>query len=104
VSDKGIFARYDAKTGKNTYKSRIHPEAYNFTSSPWAYNDMIFCINEEGKTFVIKAGEEFELLGINSVDDFTLATPAIAADRLLIRTQGMIYSIRGSKRQAGVSP
>jgi len=97
VSDKGIFARYDAKTGNNTYKSRIHPEAYNFTASPWAYNDMIFCINEEGKTFVIKAGEEFELLGINSVDGFTLATPAIAGDRLLIRTREMIYSIRGSK-------
>jgi outer membrane protein assembly factor BamB len=97
LSDKGIFARYDAKTGKNTYKSRIHPEAYNFTSSPWAYNDMIFCINEEGKTFVIKAGEEFELLGVNYVDDITLATPAIAGDRLLIRTQETLLSIRGSK-------
>jgi outer membrane protein assembly factor BamB len=98
LSDKGIFARYDAKTGKNTYKSRIHPEAYNFTSSPWAYNDKIFCINEEGKTFVIKAGEKFEFLGVNSLDDMTLATPAIAGDRLLIRTQEMIYSIRGSNR------
>jgi outer membrane protein assembly factor BamB len=94
VGDKGIFARYDAKTGENTYKSRIHPTAYNFTSSPWAYNGMIFCLNEEGHTFVIKAGNEFELLGINSLEGFTLATPAIVGDRLLIRTQGALYSIR----------
>jgi hypothetical protein len=55
---------------------------------------MVFCINEEGKTFVIKAGEEFELLGINELEGFTLATPAIAGDRLLIRTQEKLYSIR----------
>ena len=94
LSDKGIFSRYDAKTGKRTYKSRIHKTARNFTSSPWAYNNMVFCINEEGNTFVIKAGEEFELLGINALEGFTLATPAIAGDRLLIRTQNSLYSIR----------
>jgi hypothetical protein len=55
---------------------------------------MVFCINEEGHTFVIKAGEEFELLGINELEGFTLATPAIAGDRLLIRTQSKLYSIR----------
>jgi outer membrane protein assembly factor BamB len=94
LSDKGIFSRYDPKTGKQSYKSRIHRTARNFTSSPWAYNQMVFCINEEGHTFVIKAGEEFELLGINELEGFTLATPAIAGDRLLIRTQSKLYSIR----------
>ncbi len=97
LTDKGIFSRYDPKTGKNNYKSRIHTTARNFTSSPWAYDGKIFCINEEGRTFVIQAGEEFALLGINSLDEFTQATPALAGDRVLIRTQGHLYSIRGSK-------
>jgi hypothetical protein len=43
---------------------------------------------------VIKSCEEFELLGINELEGFTLATPAIAGDRLLIRTQSKLYSIR----------
>jgi len=94
LSDKGIFSQFDPKTGKQIYKTRIHRNARNFTSSPWAYNQMVFCINEEGQTFVIKAGKEFELLGTNSLEDFTLATPAIAGDRLLIRTQKKLYSIR----------
>jgi hypothetical protein len=56
---------------------------------------MIFCLNEEGDTYVIKAGEKFELLGTNSLEEFAMATPAIVGGRLLIRTQRKLYSIRG---------
>ena len=41
-----------------------------------------------------RAGEEFELVGVNPLDDFALASPAIVGDRLLIRTQSKLYSIR----------
>jgi outer membrane protein assembly factor BamB len=94
LSVKGIFSRLDPKTGQEIYKSRIHRTARNFTASPWAYNGMIFCLNEEGDTFVIKVGEEFELLGINSLDEFSMATPAIAGNRLLVRTKSKLYSFR----------
>jgi outer membrane protein assembly factor BamB len=95
LTDKGIFSRLDPKTGERTYRTRVHRTGRNFTASPWAYNGMIFCLNEEGNTFVIKAGEEFELLGINSLDEFAMATPAMAEGRLLIRTQSKLYSLRG---------
>ena len=94
LTDKGIFSKYDPKTGERLYRSRIHRTARNFTSSPWAYNGMVFVANEEGDTFVIGTGDEFQLLGINSLDEFTMATPAISGDRLLIRTQGHLYAIR----------
>ena len=94
LTDKGIFTRHDAKTGERTYRTRIHTTARNFTSSPWAYNGHIFAINEEGDTFVMKAGEEFEFVSINSLDEWVLASPAISGDRLLIRTQSKLYSIR----------
>ncbi len=61
---------------------------------------MIFCLNEEGDTFVVKAGEKFELLGINSLDEFAMATPVLAGRRLLIRTQSKLYSIRGEAKAA----
>lgn len=57
-------------------------------------------LSEEGATFVIEAGGEFRLLGVNALDEFTMATPAIVGDRLLIRTQGHLYSIR-NLRQGG---
>ncbi len=94
LTDAGIFSKLDPATGKRLYRSRIHSTARNFTASPWAYDGKVFALNEEGDTFVIGTGEEFELLGITSLDVFSMATPAIAGDRLLIRTQGKLRSIR----------
>lgn len=100
LTDKGIFARYDPKTGERTYRKRLHRGARNFTASPWAYGGMIFCLNEEGDTFVVKAGETFELLGTNSLDEFSMATPALSGGRLLLRTQGRLYSLRNETEGA----
>jgi hypothetical protein len=96
LNEVGILTRFDAKTGRESYKSRLASDGGSgaFTSSPWAYNDRIFCLDEEGKTYVVKAGESFELLRVNSLDEMTLASPAIAGDRLLLRTETRLYSIR----------
>lgn len=97
LTETGILTRFDAKTGKQVYKTRIDPAATAFTTSPWAYNGRLFCLSEEGQTFVIDAGEEFKLLHVNPLDDFTLASPAIVGERLLIRTEHHLYSIRQRK-------
>ena len=93
ITDTGILSRYDATTGKLGYRSRIEG-GVAFTSSPWASDGKIFCLNEEGKTFVIAAGEKYELLKVNDVDEFALATPALVGDRLILRTETQLYSIR----------
>jgi hypothetical protein len=72
----------------------VAPQAATFTASPWAYNGHIFALSEEGDTFVIEAGSEYKLERVNSLGDFSMATPAIVGDRLLIRTQHKLYSIR----------
>jgi hypothetical protein len=51
-------------------------------------------MGEEGTTYVIEAANEYRLLATNRLDDWTLASPAIVGDRLLIRTQSRLYSIR----------
>ena len=105
VTDKGILSRHNALTGERAYRSRISPEASAFTASPWAYNAKIFVLSEEGDTFVIDTTEEYKLLGVNSLGEFSLASPAIVGDRLLIRTRNHIYSIRNRKNGTnGVGP
>jgi outer membrane protein assembly factor BamB len=94
LTETGILNRYEAKTGKQTYKTRIDPAATAFTTSPWAYNGKLFCLSEEGQTFVVTTGEEFKLSHINALDDFAQASPAVVGDRLLIRTEHRLYSIR----------
>jgi outer membrane protein assembly factor BamB len=95
LTETGILNRYDAKTGKQTYKTRIDPAATAFTTSPWAYNGKLFCLSEEGQTFVVGTGEQFQLLRVNELDDMAQASPALVGERLLIRTEHRLYSIKG---------
>ncbi len=57
----------------------------------------IFALSEDGDTYVIQAGPEFKVLAKNSLNELTLATPAIANGSLIVRTASKLYRI-GSKR------
>lgn len=97
--DFGFLGCLDARTGKVHYeKERIRPEAATaFTASPWAANGRIFALSEDGDTFVFEAGTRYRLLHVNSLNEMCMATPAIAGDRLLIRTLSQLYCIRNLK-------
>ncbi|HEV3204702.1 MAG TPA: PQQ-binding-like beta-propeller repeat protein [Gemmataceae bacterium] len=99
LKDRGFFSCLEAKTGKEVYKDqRIGPGANSFTSSPWAYDGKIFCLSEDGDTFVLQAGPEFKLLGKNSLDELCMATPALSQGSLFIRTESKLYRIqKGAK-------
>ena len=92
--DRGFFTCHDARTGKEIYtKVRLDPTASGFTASPWAYNGKLFAMSEDGTTYVIQAGPEFKVIGQNSLDEFTMASPAIHQDSLVIRTATTLYRI-----------
>lgn len=100
--DRGIIACYDAKTGEVVYGKQRLPNGRAFTTSPWAYDGRIYCLNEYGETFVIKAGREYELLHTNKLGDneMCMSTPAIAGDKLLIRGKEKLYCISKTKHEA----
>jgi outer membrane protein assembly factor BamB len=92
--DQGFLTCHNAKTGEEIYgRQRIDPASANFTSSPWAYNNRIFCLNEDGDTYVIEAGGPFKVLGKNSLQEMCMATPAIANGGLILRTFSKLYRI-----------
>jgi outer membrane protein assembly factor BamB len=91
--DRGMLSCYEAKTGKPVYeKQRLGATA--FTASPWAYNGKVFCLSEDGDTFVVRAGRDFKVLGRNRLDDMALATPALAGGSLFVRTASKLYCLR----------
>lgn len=100
--DRGFLTCYDAKTGEQVYDKQRLEGGRAFTASPWAADGKIFCLNEFGATFVIQAGAEFKLLDTNELDEEPLymATPALAGDRLLIRSETHLYSIAGGESGA----
>jgi outer membrane protein assembly factor BamB len=99
LRDRGFFSCYDAKTGKEIYPpQRLGAEA--FTASPWAYDGKIFCLSEDGDTFVIQAGPEYKILGKNSLQEMCMATPAIVRGSLILRTETKLYRIRKGAKTA----
>lgn len=91
-----MIACLRALTGKPVYDRQRLPQEMHFTASPWANDGKIFCLDEDGVTFVLRAGDKFEVLHTNKLadDDMCMATPAIVGDRLLIRTSQRVYCVR----------
>jgi outer membrane protein assembly factor BamB len=97
--DRGILLNHDARTGREIYgRQRVSLESSGFTASPWAYNQKIFAISEDGETFVMQAGPEFKLLWRNALNGMVLASPAIARGSLFIRTSSKLYRIARAQR------
>lgn len=98
--DRGFFAAFDAKSGGELFAQQRLPNGRAFTASPWAANGKIFCLNEDGVTFVLRDSDKYELVRTNALaeDDMGMATPAIVGDRLLIRTAARLYCIRSSQQ------
>jgi outer membrane protein assembly factor BamB len=88
----GIVHCIDAKTGKEHYRKRL-PRARGFTASPLVNRDNVYCVDQNCRTTVIKAGPDLQVVGANDVGEMCWASPAVAGDRILFRTVDHLYSI-----------
>lgn len=94
LMDRGFLTCHDAKSGQEVYgKQRFEVGASAFTASPWAYNNRIFCLSEDGDCYVIEHGREYKLLSKNSIGEMCMATPAIAQGSIFIRTDKRLLRI-----------
>ena len=102
--DRGFLTCHDATTGEEVYgKHRFSPSG-SFTASPFAYNGHLFFLSEDGLTYVVKAGPEFEIVARNELDELCIASPAIVGDKLLIRTASKLYCLtEGAKLDAAAA-
>ena len=93
VNDNGILTVFDSQTGKEIYKARAGGAGNTFSASPWAADGKIYLLSEDGHTFVIAAGDKYVELSKNSLDEMSLASPALATDTIFLRTQTKLYRI-----------
>jgi outer membrane protein assembly factor BamB len=97
LHEQGYLHCLDAKTGQEVYpRQRLQRTRRGFSASPWAYDGKVFCLSQDGTTYVVKAGPEFKLLEKNSLEDMFLATPAIAEGALYLRGRDYLYCIRAA--------
>jgi outer membrane protein assembly factor BamB len=88
--DNGVLVCLDVKTGEELYRERLGGAC---NSSPIAGDGHIYLSDNDGKTFVVKAGREFKLLETNHLGERLTASPAITGNRLIYRTDSHLYCI-----------
>jgi outer membrane protein assembly factor BamB len=101
--DQGFLTCHDARTGAEIYgKQRFSPRG-SFTASPLAYNDRLLFLSEDGLTYVVTPGPEFQIVQRNPLDELCLATPSVAGDKLLIRTASKLYCLTSATKPEGTA-
>jgi outer membrane protein assembly factor BamB len=88
----GVVRCLDAKTGKQHFRKRV-PEAAGFTASPIAVGQNIYSIDHGGRTFVIKAQPQLNMVAANALGEMCWASPSVVAGRLVIRTVDNLYCL-----------
>ena len=89
-----IVTALGATTGKTLWQGRLGvARREGFSASPVAVDGKIFFTNDDGETFVLRAGATFELLRVNDIGERTIASPALVDGRWYIRTDRNLYAV-----------
>ena len=88
VSDGGIASCVDAKSGSVHWSERLGGSC---SASPILAGEKLYVISESGVIYVLKTGKQFNLITKSSIEERTLASPAVAGGALYIRTEKNLY-------------
>ena len=91
ISDDGIATCVEAETGDLIYRKRI---GGNYSASPLLAGNKLYFTSEDGVTTVVRAGEDFEEVGSNALEERTLASLGVIGDSILLRTVTALYRIQ----------
>ncbi|MEO2031130.1 MAG: PQQ-binding-like beta-propeller repeat protein [Planctomycetaceae bacterium] len=91
VKKGGISAAFDLQDGSTLWMKKRIRNFGNYYASPIAAGDRIYVPGENGRIVVLKSGPTLEVLARNDVGDSLVATPAIADDRIYVRTLNRVY-------------
>jgi len=89
----GILSCYRLASGKPCYDQQRIEGLENIYGSPVAAGNRIYTVSRDGTTLVFGAGDEFEILAKNQLDDVFNATPAIVGDTIVLRGDNYLYGL-----------
>jgi outer membrane protein assembly factor BamB len=90
VNDGGIATCLDARSGETHWIQRLGGD---YSASPVLADGRIYFLNEDGVATVIAAGKEFRKLATSRLEGETLASMAVSAGSIFIRTDSELYRI-----------
>ena len=93
VKERGISASFSAADGKTIWQRKRIPNLGHYYASPIAGDGKIYVTGENGFVIVLADGPVLKFLAKNDMGESCVATPAIADDRLYIRTLNNLYCL-----------
>ncbi len=94
VQDGGKISCFDATSGKAFYIEERLPRGTDLKASPLAAGNVLYVATEEGDVHMVALGEEFKLLGTNTLSDqFFVSSPIAVQGHLLLRGQSDLFCI-----------
>ena len=90
ISDAGVISCVDAKSGQSVWQKRLGGA---FSASPLLAEGHIYFFGEDGEVPVVAAADEYKLLANNHLGDGFMASPAVYANSLILRSRTHLYRI-----------
>ena len=87
----GLIVTMRPTTGEVMERGRLKDAQDDYYASPIAADDKIFLVSEGGLCTVLPAGGSLVPLAVNNLDAQCRSTPAIADNRLFVRTIDTLY-------------
>jgi outer membrane protein assembly factor BamB len=96
VKNGGLVTCLDAASGALVYEGRLDQRGPCY-GSPVAGDGKLYCASARGQVTVFAAGDELEVLARNDLGERILATPALVAGAVYVRTAGHLYAFADTR-------
>ena len=90
ISDQGWLTCFEAKSGKRLWMNQL---GRHHSGSPVLAEGRIYLTEDDGITYVLKAGPDFDVIARNPLHDECYSSPAVSRGQLFIRTNHHLYCI-----------
>ena len=92
VNWNGTVNCYDPLSGKEIYNAKLG-KAGSFIASPVASDGRIYIVDEQGTVYIIKDGDQFDLLAEIPLNEICMTAPSITDGMIYFRTQTSLICV-----------
>ena len=92
IKNGGILTSINPENGEVWKVGRTKDAIEPYFASPVAADGKVFLVSDGGKVTVVNAGQQWEVLAVNDLNEGSQATPALAFGHIYVRTSKALYS------------
>lgn len=92
AQDGGRVTCFNAKTGAALFEQERIGTSGDYYASPIAANGHVYCSAAKGAITVLAAGDTLQVVSTNTLGEAIYATPAIADDKLYVRSAAHLWA------------